>query len=176
MRHYTLAGLILACGALTTTGPARAQDAVLPAGTKAPAFTTSTITGAPLSMKSLRGKVVLMDFWATWCGPCRMATPTLQSLHKKFSPKGLKVVGISVDDPSTVSQVKPFLKSAGVTYTISASPEKNRLAEQSYNISGIPALFLIDKKGVIRWSQAGYGEGEEAGLSVMIKQLLAEKA
>ncbi|BDI30404.1 thioredoxin [Capsulimonas corticalis] len=176
MRHTTLAGLILAFGALAIGGPGRAQDAVLPAGTKAPAFTTRTISGAPLSMQSLRGKVVLMDFWATWCGPCRMATPTLQSLHKKFAAKGLKVIGVSIDDPNTLDQVKPFMKTAGVTYTISATPASNMKAAQKYNVSGIPAMFLIDKKGYVRWSQAGYGEGEEAGLSVMIKKLLAEKA
>ncbi|MEO7716049.1 MAG: TlpA disulfide reductase family protein [Capsulimonas sp.] len=177
MRTTTLMGrAVLIFGAMALAGAAHAQDAALPAGSKAPAFSTRTVQGAPLSLKSLRGKVVLMDFWATWCGPCRMATPMMQSLHKQFHAKGLKVIGISVDDSSTTNQVKPFMKSFGVTYTMSASPEQNRSMAAKYNAGTIPTVFLIDKKGVIRWSGIGYGEGEKPFLEASIKKLLAEKA
>lgn len=147
----------------------------LAAGTRAPAFTTQTVSNKPLSLKSLRGKVVLLDYWATWCGPCQMATPTLQALHKQFSKQGLRVVGLSVDDQRSVGSVKPFMKHFGMTYLVSASPIQNGKAQYAYNVHGIPSQFLIDKKGIIRWSQSGYSESEAQILPPMIKKLLAEK-
>ncbi len=147
----------------------------LPAGTPAPAFTTQTVAGKPLSLKSLHGKVVLLDYWATWCGPCQMATPTLESLYKKFGPQGLEVVGLSVDDQHSVAAVKPFMKHFGMTYIISASPAANGKAQYAYHVDGIPSQFLIDKKGVVRWSQSGYSESEGQELTPLIKRLLAEK-
>lgn len=147
----------------------------LAAGTRAPAFTTRTVTGRPLSLASLRGKVVLLDYWATWCGPCRMATPTLESLHKQFGAKGLTVVGMSVDDPSTVAQVKPFIKQMGITYTITNSPHANSVAAHAYNAAAIPSQYLIDRKGRVRWSQAGYSLNEGQELPVLIRKLLAER-
>jgi thiol-disulfide isomerase/thioredoxin len=146
----------------------------LPAGTPAPAFATTSVAGKPLSLRGLRGKVVLLDYWATWCGPCRMATPTLQALHRQFGAKGLAVVGLSVDDPSTVPQVRPFLKRMGVTYTVAASPRANARAAQAYRVDGIPSQYLIDKKGVVRWSQGGYSPAERQELAVLIRKLLAE--
>ena len=147
----------------------------LPAGTPAPAFTTTTVAGKPLSLHSLRGKVVLLDYWATWCGPCQMATPALESLYKKFGPQGLRVVGLSVDDSRSVGSVKPFMKHFGMTYIVSASPAANGKAQYAYHVNGIPSQFLIDKKGIVRWSQSGYSENEGQELAPMIKRLLAEK-
>ncbi len=171
-RFPTLAALALAL----LPAAALAQDAPpLPAGTPAPAFTTQTVAGKPLSLRSLRGKVVLLDFWATWCGPCQMATPTLQSLHKQFGGQGLRVVGLSVDDPRSVPVVKPFMKHFGITYLVSASPQANGRAQYAYNVHGIPSQFLIDKKGIVRWSQSGYSETEGQELPPLIKKLLAEK-
>ncbi|MDQ2687312.1 MAG: TlpA family protein disulfide reductase [Armatimonadota bacterium] len=153
-----------------------AQEAPLPAGTPAPAFATRTVDGKPLSLKSLRGHVVLLDFWATWCGPCRIATPTLEALHRKYGARGLRVVGLSVDDKSTVAQVKPTMKQLGITYTISAVPAVNGKAAAAYRVDGIPSQYLIDKKGVVRWSQAGFAPGEGKSLGVLIQKLLAEKS
>jgi thiol-disulfide isomerase/thioredoxin len=157
--------------------PARAQDGPpLAPGTRAPAFQTTTLSGAPLSLRSLRGKVVLVDIWATWCGPCRMATPVLQGLHKAYAPHGLRVVGLSVDDDSTKDQVPQFVKYFGITYTVSASPEKNHRIAYLYRSEGIPSQYLIDKKGIVRWSQSGYSPDEGERLSNLIQKLLAEKA
>ena len=152
-----------------------AKPPPMPAGTHAPAFSTTTIQGKPLSLASLRGKVVLLDYWATWCGPCRMATPTLQALHKQFARQGLRVVGLSVDQADSLAQVKPFVKAFGMTYLVSASPALNGRAAQAYHVNGIPSQYLIDKKGVVRWSQSGYSENEGKDLAVRIRGLLAEK-
>lgn len=171
--------LAAVCAALLPAAvlPVFAQEppAPLAPGTHAPAFSVKTTTGKTLTLKSLRGKVVLMDYWATWCGPCRMATPTLQALHTRFGPKGLRVVGMSVDDARSVSRVKPFMKAFHITYAVTTSPDANQKAARAYQVDGIPSQYLIDKKGVVRWSQAGYSLHETAMLSKMIKKLLAEK-
>ncbi len=153
------------------------QDAPpLPLGSHAPAFQSRTTAGRPFSLRSLRGHVVLMDFWATWCGPCRMATPTLEGLQRKYAGRGLRVVGVSVDDPTTVAQVPAFAKQMHVTYTLVASPAQDIKAAQRYNAGSIPTQFLIDKKGVIRWAQAGFSPSEGPELSALIQKLLTEKA
>lgn len=170
--------LAAACAALLPAAvlPAFAQEAPpLAPGTHAPMFSAKTTSGKTLTLNSLRGKVVLVDYWATWCGPCRMATPTLQSLHKEFGSKGLAVVGMSVDDARSVSQVKPFMKAFGVTYAVTTTPNANAQAAHAYRVDGIPSQYLIDKKGIVRWSQSGYSPSEKAMLSAMIKKLLAEK-
>ena len=146
----------------------------LPAGTPAPSFATRTVGGKPLTLKSLRGKVVLLDYWATWCGPCQAATPTLEALHRKFSKQGLAVVGMSVDDARSVGVVKPFMKHFGITYTITTGPQANGKAQYAYHVNGIPSQFLIDKKGIVRWSQSGFSPDEGQELTPMIKRLLAE--
>ena len=145
-------------------------------GKQAPDFATTTTEGKPLSLQSLRGKVVLLDYWATWCGPCKMAMPTLEALHKSLSPQGLRVVGISVDTPETISDVPAVSRQLGVTYTLAASPEQDAKAAGKYNISGIPAQFLIDKNGVVRWTSNGFAPSEVQLLTVLIRKLLAEPA
>jgi peroxiredoxin len=178
--------------ALVTTllGPARAQEftfgpepmlqaligpSPLPVGMPAPVFTTRNIDGKPLSLRSLRGKVVLLDYWATWCGPCMMATPSLEALHRQFGKRGLAVVGISLDDPSTVAQVKPFVKHFGVTYRIAAWPQANMKVGRAYHAANLPTQVLIDKKGIVRWSQDGVSMTEKEEVGEMVKILLAEK-
>ncbi len=148
----------------------------LPPGTRAPAISTQTVNShGALSLSRLRGKVVLVDYWATWCGPCQMATPTLQSLHRKFAPKGLVVLGMDTDDSNTVRNVPAFLKHFGVTYPIAVLSAANVRSAMAYHVSGIPAQFLIDKKGIVRWSQSGFAPGEGQELSARIAKLLAEK-
>lgn len=178
-RIPTLLALMAALSVLPLTRAAARQAAPpppLPIGSPAPDFHTTTLAGLPLSLRSLRGHVVLLDYWATWCGPCRTATPTLQALHRKFAARGLRVVGLSVDDPSTVGQVPAFARQMHVTYTLSASPGANAQAAQRYHATGIPSQYLIDKRGVVRWAQAGYSPAERQELGVLIKKLLGERS
>jgi cytochrome c biogenesis protein CcmG/thiol:disulfide interchange protein DsbE len=175
-RFISLSALTAVLTLLPLTLALAQQSPPLPVGSKAPAFQTKTLAGKPLTLRSLRGHVVLLDYWATWCGPCRMATPTLERLHKEYAARGLRVVGMSVDDPTTVGLVPKYAKMMHVTYMLTADPKANMQAAQRYNATGIPSQYLIDKNGVIRWSQAGYSPDEGVELSAMIKKLLAEKA
>lgn len=162
--------------ALTDQDGNPAPPPPLAAGTVAPEFSTRTVSGQPLSLRSLRGKVVLVDFWATWCVPCRQATPTLEALHRRYSEKGLAVVGMSIDDANSVTRIKPFVKRYGMTYAVTTTAEANAAAAQAYRVDGIPSQYLIDKKGVVRWSQGYYEPGEGQKLARLIEQLQAEPA
>jgi len=171
----------LAALALASSVPAVAQEMMaappppLPAGTRAPAFMTRTLGGEPLSLRGLRGKVVLLDYWATWCGPCRMATPTLRVLHQKFHRRGFSVVGMSMDQADSIAQVAPFVKAMHVTYPVTVSPAANARAQSAYHANALPSEYLIDKKGIVRWSQVGYSLDEDKVLTVLIPKLLAER-
>ncbi len=171
----------LAALALASSVPAAAQGMTalppspLPAGTRAPAFTTRTLGGRPLSLRDLRGKVVLLDYWATWCGPCRMATPTLRALHQQFHRRGFSVVGMSMDQADTSAQVGPFVRAMHLTYPITLSPAANARAQSAYHANALPSQYLIDKKGIVRWSQAGYSPNEGKELTALVQKLLAER-
>ncbi len=155
---------------------AQAQTASLPAGTAAPLFTTTDLAGKTVDLKALRGRVVLVDFWATWCPPCVAAMPMLQSLHKKFGERGLKVIGLSVDDDSTMGEVPKLKKAKSLTYILSANPKANQITAEKYKVEPLPALFLIDQKGVVRWSTSGVDSSDEKKvLTRMITDLLAAK-
>ena len=128
----------------------------LPVGTLAPDFTVIDVkTGRKVSLSSLRGHPVMIDFWATWCGPCRMSLPLTQEFASKYGPQGLHVMAISAEDSGTINA---FLKKNKYTFpTYNASDEA---AMTAYHVDGIPALYLIDKDGKIAHFQDGYSGPE----------------
>jgi peroxiredoxin len=145
-------------------------------GVAAPEFAFKTLDGGEASLAGLRGKVVLLDFWATWCGPCRMSIPVVEGLHQKYGARGLTVIGVSTEDGETV---KPFAAQNGMSYTLAADPEGASAASAAYNVDAIPALAVIDKKGVVRRFEVGFdptpGGGTKERLDALVAQLLAEK-
>jgi cytochrome c biogenesis protein CcmG/thiol:disulfide interchange protein DsbE len=147
---------------------------LLEIGSLAPDFKTQTLDGKPLTLSPLRGKVVLLDFWATWCGPCRMATPLLISLQSQYHSQGLEVVGISTDDQSSAAQVPDFVKQSGMNYSVSANPLVNSGIALAYRADSLPTQYLIDKHGRIRWSQQGFSTDEQYLLPQVLQKLLAE--
>jgi peroxiredoxin len=119
----------------------------------APAYGARTLTGDSVSLADLRGKVVLLNFWATWCAPCRHETPFLDSLHAQRSPQGLEVVGVSMDTGDAREEVATFVRELGVTYTILVDPQMRGL--DLYRVLGLPASFLVDRDGILRWMRFG---------------------
>lgn len=121
--------------------------------TLAPDFTLQTSDGKTLKLSNLKGKVVIVDFWATWCPPCRKGIPDLINLKKKYGSKGFEIVGVSVDDENTIKEVVPFIKNYGINYPVVYG---NSNVTQAYGgIRAIPTSFVIDKKGNIVASYEG---------------------
>jgi thiol-disulfide isomerase/thioredoxin len=136
----------------------------------APAFATLTPDGKPIALSDFKGKVVLLDFWATWCGPCMQAIPAIQRLSEKFKDQPVAIVGVNRDKEGDESKVKRTIERKQLTFH-QAMDTPGTIAK-SYKITAIPALILIDKEGVVRQVHVGYGPGEEEVLAAEIEKLL----
>ena len=133
-------------------GDAPASDKV-EVGQPAPAYAASSMTGDSVSLAQLRGKVVLMNVWATWCGPCRKEIPELRAIHSTYKDRGLQLVGVSVDADGSDDAIRDFLRDFKMDYTIWRDP--NESVSATFRMAGVPATFLIDRKGVLRWKAIG---------------------
>ncbi|MBK7632235.1 MAG: TlpA family protein disulfide reductase [Ignavibacteriales bacterium] len=115
-----------------------------PDGDKAPDFSLKSFEGKTIKLSDYKGKVVIIDFWATWCPPCRKGIPDLVSIQNDFT-KDVIIIGISLDGEKTIKDVPSFVKSYGINYPIVYGDEK--VVSAYGGIEGIPTAFIIDKKG-----------------------------
>jgi peroxiredoxin len=122
-------------------------------GSPAPAYTAESLDGGTVSLDSLRGRVVLLNVWATWCPSCRDEIPFIAKLQSTESARGLQVVGISVDDAADRQQVLNALPVLGINYPVWLDPE-DRIG-RLHRSKGLPASVLIDRAGVVRWRHEG---------------------
>lgn len=113
---------------------------------KAPDFTLVSTDGKKINLSDYKGKIIILDFWATWCGPCRKGIPDLVSLQKSYKDK-LVVIGISLDDERTKNDILPFMKEYGVNYPVVYGTYEVTMNYGS--IQAIPTSFIIDQKGNI---------------------------
>jgi len=132
----------------------------------APQFTLSSLDGKTVAMKDLTNKVVVVDFWATWCGPCREEIPHLNKLYSDFKGRGLEIVGISMDDGPDV--VKEFAREFRMEYPLVMGNDE--LADQFGGIFGFPTTFIIDRKGNIVKKFVGLPPADE--LSRVVRELV----
>lgn len=149
----TLVALALAALAGCTRAGADAGKAVVEVGREAPAYAATTLDGAPASLADHRGKVVLLNVWATWCAPCREEIPYLQSLYAEHAAHGLEIIGVSVDAEGTEATIRGFQKDFGMRYPIWLDPDER--VQTLYMALGVPATYLIDRQGVLRWKHLG---------------------
>jgi cytochrome c biogenesis protein CcmG/thiol:disulfide interchange protein DsbE len=124
-------------------------------GSRAPRFAAAAVPPAKgtKSLDDYEGKVVLLNVWATWCGPCRTEMPSIERLHQEFGSKGLHVVAVSVDEAVNATGVREFANELGVTFEILHDPA--RAIDKSYQLTGYPVTFIIDQDGVIRRKHLG---------------------
>lgn len=139
-------------------------------GTVAPDWSLLDASGNKVTLSQLKGKVVLLDFWATWCTPCKMVMPSLQKLHEKFGKQGLVIIGINSFERDG-DPVK-YMKDQKFTYMLLL---KGDGVAQSYNVQSIPTMYIIDKQGTIRHSELGAVPDLDTKLETTIKKLLASK-
>lgn len=127
---------------------------------------------APVALSSLHGKVILLDFWATWCGPCRESIPQVERWYQKYHDRGFEVIGVSMDDPKKKADVDAEVKALGMTYPVVLSDQIPDL-KSKYSFDGIPQMYLIDRNGVIRKASPGYDSANN--LDARIEALVNEK-
>jgi len=118
----------------------------------APDFTLKTLDGQEISLYQLKGRVVLLDFWATWCGPCRESIPHLIQLYKTYRENGFEVIGLSLDK-GDADAVRSFAKSMDIPYPIAIASEE---VVRNYRVTAIPTTFLIDREGKIQEKTTGF--------------------
>lgn len=124
------------------------------------------------SIPDLSGKVVMVDFWASWCGPCRLSFPALKQLHEKYADKGLVIIGIGVDDKA--EDYKKFVSKMGVSFPI--FHDATHTAADKFAPPSMPTSYIIDRKGVVRYIHIGFrGQKTEAEYVKEIELLLGKE-
>lgn len=138
-------------------------------------FTLRSIEGESVSLSDHVGKVVIVSFWATWCGPCKEEMPHLQRLYTTYQGQGLEVISISTDDARMAAQVKPYIKKNGYSFTVLL--DKDASVISSYNPSKtLPFTVVVDRDGKVAKVHAGFNPGDELKLESLVTELLGRNA
>jgi peroxiredoxin len=149
-------------------------------GSPAPEFAARDLQGRPVSLSQLKGQVVLLNVWATWCEPCRQEMPSMQRLHQKMAAEGLKIVAVSIDAApgSTDDTARPggdvgaFVRQYGITFTVWLDPAGG--VQQTYRTTGVPESFVISRDGTIMKKVIGATEWDTPDKVDLIRRLLKE--
>ena len=141
-------------------------------GSAAPPLEAMTLDGSRRmrSLDDYKGKVVLVNIWATWCEPCRVEMPSIEKLHREFGAQGLSVVAISVDDPGSERRILDYAKELGLTFEILHDPK--RVTSARYQVTGFPETFVIGREGTIRKKFIGAADWSSDANRALIRQLL----
>jgi peroxiredoxin len=170
---WCLVGVMLAAAPACAPASNGAGSAALPAtshplrGEPAPDFSLAARKGGPASLSAYAGHVVLVDFWATWCEPCRLSFPQYQALSRRHE-KDVIVVGISEDDED--ADIDSFIEETGAHFPVAWDGDKS--LAQRYRINSMPTLFIIDKNGLVRFVHQGFRPGDEDQIDNAIRSLM----
>jgi peroxiredoxin len=170
-RLFTLTLFLLFLSPLLAQPAAWADDAQ-GSPKPAPEFSLSDINGKKVSLSDFKGKVILLNFWATWCGPCTGEMPSLNRLYASFKNDGFMVLAVSID-PSD-KPVRSFVSSKGITFPVLMDPEKEAYFDL-YAVFALPTSFLIDRKGMIIAKVLGDREWDSPDMKNKIADLLKKK-
>ena len=165
MRHF-ITTLVLAANA-ALAGHAHAAVA---AQSNAPDFTLRSTEGRNLRLQEQRGQVVLINFWASWCGPCKQEMPHLNRLHDKYRSAGFVLLGVNIDDDARLGTATAARW--GIKFPVLLDADK--AVTRQYDLGAMPATVLVDRDGRVRYLHRGYREGTEEAYERQIRELLKE--
>src|SRR5579863_4156173 len=137
---------------------------------QAPAFTLQSVAGKQVSLAQFKGDVVMINFWASWCGPCRQEMPLLDSIYKQYSKLGFTLIGVNVEPDSKAAV--DWLKQTPVSYPILF--DKDSKVSKLYDVGGMPSTVIIDRAGKVRMLHRGYKPGDENEYMDSIRTLVRE--
>lgn len=169
LMHRTRRRLFFATLAVVIFGVAVPVFA-LNAGARAPEIGADDLNGSRVTIGGLRGKVVLVDFWASWCDPCKRELPVLERLHGEYHSRGLEIVGVNIDRRE--SNMRSFLRRTPLSFTIVHDGDQ-RIAGR-YRPPRMPSSYLIDRRGVVRHVHEGFRASDAAGIERRIRELLED--
>ncbi len=155
--------LLAACGDVPRGGPVQVGQA-------APAYEARTLDGKPGTLAQLRGKPVLLNVWATWCHPCRQEVPALEQLHQAYGPRGLEVVGVSIDQGDQEQGIREFMREYRASYPVWLDPDG--AVTTVFSTMGVPNTFLIGPDGDVLWKHVGPVKADDAELRRLIEESL----
>ncbi|HYL72040.1 MAG TPA: TlpA disulfide reductase family protein [Candidatus Dormibacteraeota bacterium] len=139
-------------------------------GGPAPGFSLDSRAGSQVSLAQYKGQVVMINFWASWCGPCRQEMPLLESIYKKYSKMGFTMIGVNVEPDSNAAN--EWLKQTPVSFPILY--DKDSKVSKLYDVSGMPSTVIIDRSGKLRMLHRGYKPGDENEYLDSIRTLVRE--
>ena len=161
-----LFALILSVSMLTSALSASA----LGTGSRAPEIGLESLDGQQIRMRSLRGKVVIVDFWASWCAPCREEMPVLSRLYDEYKDQGLVIIGVSQDE--RVRDARGFLRRTPASFPIVVDTE--HAVAGRYSPPRMPTSYIIDRRGVVRHVHEGFRSGDERTIERQVRALLSQ--
>jgi peroxiredoxin len=152
---------------LLSTQPAMA---ILQTGEKAPPIKLVTTSGQAITLANYRGYVLVMDFFATWCIPCKESIPHMIEMNRKYGRQGLQILGVSVDEGND-REVKDFIAARRINYPVAIAGDE---MQADYGLRSIPTIYVISKKGVVAGKFQGYSDQTAKAIEETVKRLLAE--
>ena len=135
----------------------------------APGLTLPRLGGGTASLSDYRGRVVILDFWATWCGPCRQSLPSLEVIARRYQARGVTVLLVNLGEPE--DRLRDWISKR---YTTPILLDQTNAVATAYGVIGIPRTFVINQDGKIVYDHGGYGGGLEDNLTLILKELLAQ--
>jgi len=160
MRAAALSGALIVSSLVSASAPSGV----------APGFTLPSRAGDNVSLEQLKGKVVMLNFWASWCGPCRTEMPLLEQMHKRYSSLGFSLIGVNVE--ANTADAERWLKDTPVSFPVLFDRESK--VSKMYDVNAMPSTVFIDRKGNIRYLHRGYKPGDESEYLNQIRALLKE--